>query len=102
MLSLTSAAMGQHALSLFALGQHAGKQTKEFHLPFVTEECTVAGGCASKPGLIVLDSNWRWTHNVGGYYNCFTGNAWNATYCPDVATCTKNCAIDVSDFLPFG
>lgn len=45
-------------------------------------------------GSIVMDSNWRWTHMKGDYQpNCFEGK-WNTKVCPDVETCTKNCAID--------
>lgn len=43
---------------------------------------------------LVGDSNWRWTHNVGGYVNCYSGNAWDPTYCPNADACTTNCAID--------
>jgi len=33
-------------------------------------------------------------HNVGGYQNCFTGVDWDRNFCPDPASCTRNCAID--------
>jgi len=49
-------------------------------------------------GKIVLDSNWRWTHNVGGSTNCYTRNKRDATLCPDPTTCAKNCAIDGADY----
>ena len=42
---------------------------------------------------VVLDANWRWIHNVGGYDNCYT-NDWNKQYCPDPMTCSKNCALE--------
>lgn len=41
-----------------------------------------------------MDSNWRWTHNTGGYTNCYDGNHWNTQFCPDPTTCSKNCALD--------
>lgn len=46
----------------------------------------------------MLDANWRWAHTTTGYTNCYTGNAWNATICPDATTCASNCAIDGADY----
>lgn len=62
--------------------------------------CTGKGGssCTTKSGSITLDANWRWTHVTSGYTNCYDGNAWNATSCPDGASCAKNCAIDGADY----
>jgi len=47
---------------------------------------------------IVLDANWRWTHTTTGYTNCYTGNTWDKTLCPDPVTCATNCAIDGADY----
>lgn len=33
-----------------------------------------------------------------GYTNCYTGNAWDATLCPDATTCAANCAVDGADY----
>lgn len=41
-----------------------------------------------------MDANWRWTHKVGTYTNCYTGNSWDKGACPDPDTCSKNCALD--------
>ena len=30
--------------------------------------------------------------------NCYTGNKWDTTLCPDDDTCTKNCAVDGADY----
>ena len=38
---------------------------------------------------IVLDSNWMWVHKKGGYVNCYTGNQWDKTICPDPKTCAE-------------
>merc|ERR1719361_2706122 len=46
---------------------------------------------------MTVDANWRWTHNVGGYTNCYTGTTWDTSFCPDPKTCAKNCAIDGVD-----
>ncbi|EOA87017.1 glycoside hydrolase family 7 protein [Exserohilum turcica Et28A] len=90
------------SLSLFgaARAQQVGTSTAEVHPKLTWQTCTGTGGnsCSNKSGSIVLDSNWRWAHNVGGYTNCYTGNTWNTQYCADGASCTKNCAIDGADY----
>jgi cellulose 1,4-beta-cellobiosidase len=48
-------------------------------------------------GQIVLDANWRWVHNAQGQ-NCYTGNKWDATSCPDDKTCAQNCALDGAQY----
>ena len=40
----------------------------------------------------------RWLHTTSGYTNCYTGNTWDATYCPDPTTCAQNCALDGADY----
>jgi cellulose 1,4-beta-cellobiosidase len=45
-----------------------------------------------------MDSNWRWTHATTGATNCYTGNTWDATLCPDPVTCSQKCAIDGADY----
>lgn len=45
-----------------------------------------------------VDSNWRWVHDKNGYANCYTGNTWNATLCPDDKTCATNCVLDGADY----
>jgi len=79
------------------LGQHYGTQTQEFHYPMPIKQCTKSGGCTSVSSEIVIDSNWRWTHQTGTIKNCYTGNTWDTTTCPDPSTCTQNCAIDGVD-----
>ena len=34
---------------------------------------------------------------VNDYKNCYTGNKWDQSLCPDPKTCTKNCALDGVD-----
>jgi cellulose 1,4-beta-cellobiosidase len=46
----------------------------------------------------VLDSNWRWLHKIGDATNCFTGNTWDNSLCPDPQSCAKNCALDGADY----
>ncbi|PMD18822.1 glycoside hydrolase family 7 protein [Hyaloscypha hepaticicola] len=42
----------------------------------------------------------QWMYNVylTGSTNCYTGNTWNATLCPDGKTCAANCALDGADY----
>jgi cellulose 1,4-beta-cellobiosidase len=46
----------------------------------------------------VLDSNWRWLHSTKDTTNCYTGNTWDSTLCPDAKTCATNCALDGADY----
>ncbi len=75
-------------------GQQAGTNTPEVHPQLTVQSCTKSGGCQSETKSVVIDSNWRWLHVVSGYQNCYTGNTWDRTYCPDGPTCAKNCALD--------
>lgn len=49
-------------------------------------------------GKVTLDANWRWTHRINDFTNCYTGNEWDTSICPDGATCAKNCALDGADY----
>ncbi|CAA7262333.1 unnamed protein product [Cyclocybe aegerita] len=93
------ASLAALTFAALAFGQNVGTYQAENHprLPF--QRCTVSGGCTTvSTGQVVLDSNWRWTHHKDGYTNCYTGNAWNTTVCPDAQTCAANCAVDGADY----
>jgi len=75
-------------------GQQVGTLKQEQHPQLTVESCTKSGGCSAEQRSVVIDANWRWTHKVGEAKNCFSGNAWDPTLCPDVATCAQNCAIE--------
>ncbi|KAJ3775865.1 cellulase CEL7A [Lentinula raphanica] len=79
-------------------GQQAGTLTAETHPPLTWEQCTAAGSCTSQSSAVVLDANWRWLHDVNSATNCYTGNTWDATLCPDPTTCAANCALDGADY----
>ncbi|KAF8148454.1 cellobiohydrolase I [Crassisporium funariophilum] len=82
-----------------ALGQQVGTYQAEAHPKLPWQKCTKSGGCTTVAnGQIVLDANWRWVHHKDGYTNCYTGNAWNNTVCPDGLTCANNCAVDGADY----
>ncbi|TGO48119.1 hypothetical protein BOTNAR_0492g00110 [Botryotinia narcissicola] len=87
-------------VSLFAAvyGQQVGTYQTETHPSLTWQSCTAKGSCTTNTGSIVLDGNWRWTHGVGTSTNCYTGNTWDATLCPDDATCAKNCALEGADY----
>ncbi|KAF0726180.1 hypothetical protein Ae201684P_020424 [Aphanomyces euteiches] len=85
------------ALVAFSDAQQVGTSKPEVHPSLPSQTCT-ASGCTTENTKIVLDANWRWTHNVDGYNNCYTGNKWDTTLCPDPATCAKNCALDGADY----
>jgi len=80
------------------LGQQVGTNTAEKHPAMPIEVCTAAGSCQKEATSVVLDANWRWTHVTTGYTNCFDGEGWNTTACPDGKTCAANCAIDGADY----
>ncbi|PPQ99255.1 hypothetical protein CVT24_009300 [Panaeolus cyanescens] len=91
LIALTSAAVTS--------AQLVGTYQTENHprLPF--QRCTKSGGCVTASnGQVVLDSNWRWTHSKDGYTNCYTGNTWNTTACPNNSACAANCAIEGADY----
>jgi cellulose 1,4-beta-cellobiosidase len=85
------------SFTAMAFGQQIGTNMAESHPSLTWQKCT-GSGCTNVNGKVVLDANWRWTHNVGGFTNCYTGNTWDSTLCPDGATCAKNCALDGADY----
>ncbi|KAG6832993.1 Exoglucanase [Tephrocybe sp. NHM501043] len=89
------------ALSFLAIvsAQQVGTLTAETHPKLPWYKCTKSGGCASQSsGAVTLDANWRWTHATTGATNCYTGNTWDETLCPDGVTCAANCALDGADY----
>ncbi|SJL04080.1 related to 1,4-beta-D-glucan cellobiohydrolase A [Armillaria ostoyae] len=86
------------ALAAVVYGQQVGTLTAENHPSLQVQTCTTGGSCQTKSQAITLDSNWRWTHQVSSATNCYTGNTWDATICPDPTTCAANCALDGADY----
>ncbi|KAI0715972.1 cellobiohydrolaseI [Cerioporus squamosus] len=81
-----------------AYGQQVGTLTAETHPKLSIQQCTAGGSCTTAQRSVVLDSNWRWLHDVSGSTNCYTGNTWDASLCPDPTTCASNCALDGADY----
>ena len=88
------------ALSYVAIayGQQAGTLTAETHPRLTVQKCTSSNSCTTEQHSVVLDSNWRWLHDVSSSTNCYTGNTWDASLCPDPTTCASNCALDGADY----
>jgi len=88
------------SLAVLARGQQVGTYQTETHPALTWSKCTSAGSCTTQNGKIVIDSNWRWVHDAtsGSYTNCYTGNTWDTTLCPDDTTCAKNCALEGADY----
>jgi len=94
---MLSSALAVSALLIGARAQLAGTLTTEIHPALTVSKCT-SSGCTTSAQSITVDANWRWLHNKVGYTNCYTGNEWNATVCPDGVTCAENCALDGADY----
>jgi cellulose 1,4-beta-cellobiosidase len=86
------------ALTCFSMAaaQQAGDLTKEVHPALPYSFCN-SGGCKEHNAEVVIDANWRWTHVKGETTNCYTGNLWDESLCPDSKTCTANCVVDGAD-----
>ncbi|KAF9518223.1 glycoside hydrolase family 7 protein [Hydnum rufescens UP504] len=94
----TSVAFVLFSLLTAVCGQQIGTLTTESHPSLTWSKCTTSGGCTVQEGSVVLDANWRWLHSKTGSTNCYTGNTWDTTLCPDPATCAANCALDGADY----
>ncbi|KAK0466939.1 cellobiohydrolaseI [Desarmillaria tabescens] len=86
------------ALAAVVYGQQVGTLTAENHPTLQVQQCSAGGSCTTQSRAVTLDSNWRWTHQVGSATNCYTGNEWDTSLCPDPTTCAANCALDGADY----
>lgn len=88
---------------LHAHAQQAGNYGIEKHPALSWQQCTTGGGCRTVNGRVVIDAEWRWLHRVGDLHNCYTGNSWDPSTCPDNKKCTQNCVIEgVEDYSEYG
>lgn len=83
------AALVNFAFLAVASAQQVGTVTAETHPSLTVQQCAAGGTCTTLQRSVVLDSNWRWVHDTAGYTNCYTGNTWDATLCPDATTCAE-------------
>jgi cellulose 1,4-beta-cellobiosidase len=78
------------------LSQQVGTNQAETHPTLSIQQCT-RSSCTTQQRSVVLDSNWRWTHDKN-LKNCYDGNTWDTTLCPNGATCAQNCYIEGGDY----
>ena len=95
---MLSSVLAFSSLLVAARAQLVGTYTAETHPTLQVSKCAAGGTCTTSAQSIVLDSNWRWLHVKGDYTNCYTGNSWNATTCPDGKACAANCALEGADY----
>jgi len=81
-------------LPAVVLAQKPGGETKNYNPSLTMQECSGNQNCQSVNTKVTLDQNWRWVHVEGGYENCFTGNMWDNSVCPDGPTCVDNCELE--------
>ncbi|KAL4110250.1 hypothetical protein PRIC1_001942 [Phytophthora ramorum] len=96
-LRLVALAATASLAAMATYAQQAGSNRAETHPPLTTQTCTKAG-CTDEDTSIVLDANWRWLYKTGTSTNCYTGNEWDETICPDPKTCASTCALDGADY----
>ncbi|EGG19697.1 glycoside hydrolase family 7 protein [Cavenderia fasciculata] len=84
-------------LTNLTISQKAGKLSPEVHPPITWQQCDANGQCNTVQGEIVIDANWRWVHSDQGT-NCYTGNTWNPTICPDDISCAQNCSLEGANY----
>lgn len=89
------------ALAGLGLAQQQGQYTPEVHPSLPSQECTLLGGCRTVETSVVLDSNYRWFHNVGGYDSC-NPDGLSPVFCPNATACGINCALEGVDYASSG
>nr|AGV05127.1 glycoside hydrolase family 7 protein [Canariomyces microsporus] len=86
------------ALVASATAQQVCTLTTETHPSLSWSRCTSGGSCTSVSGSIVIDANWRWTHQLQGTTNCYNGNEWDTSICTDDQSCAANCCVDGAEY----
>jgi cellulose 1,4-beta-cellobiosidase len=89
------------AFAATALAQVPGEYTPEVHPNLSSQVCRRFGGCHTVNTSVVLDSNYRWLHNVGGYNACKPSN-FDPVYCPNITACAQNCALEGAYYASTG
>ncbi|CAI5708455.1 unnamed protein product [Hyaloperonospora brassicae] len=97
-LRLAALAVSASLAAMSASAQLVGSSTAETHPPLTTQTCTKKSGCKDDATSVVIDANWRWLHEATGTKNCYTGNKWDETLCPDPKKCATNCALEGADY----
>jgi len=79
-------------------GQQVGTQMEETHPNLSIQQCAAGGNCQTLSTSVTIDANWRHLHTTSGTADCYAGNTWNTSVCPDPVTCAKNCALDGANY----
>jgi len=79
------------------VGQGTGTLTPE-NQPSLQYQTCDSSGCTSSQGTVTIDANWRWIHSQSGSTNCYTGDRWDSSLCPDPVTCSRNCVVEGADY----
>lgn len=95
---MQSIALAALSLGAGVYAQQAGTLAAEVHPQLTVSTCAAGGTCTSAQHTIVLDANWRWLHSTSSSTNCYSGNTWDSTLCPDPTTCAANCALDGANY----
>ncbi|KAH7171000.1 putative exoglucanase type C precursor [Dactylonectria macrodidyma] len=85
------------ALIAAVKAQQVCTSTAETHPKLNWSQCT-ASGCSSVAGSVVIDANWRWTHQTTSSTNCYTGNKWDTSICTSNTVCAEKCCLDGADY----
>jgi cellulose 1,4-beta-cellobiosidase len=93
--------IGLSLLVASVVAQQPGTYTPEVHPKLPSQICTRAAGCKTVNTELVLDSNYRYLHNVGGYDGC-APNGFDPKYCPNTTACAANCALEGVDYASYG
>ncbi|ORY62425.1 glycoside hydrolase [Pseudomassariella vexata] len=86
------------ALVAAVRAQQACTLTPETHPSLTWQQCTAAGACTNVDGSVTIDANWRYTHALESGTNCYSGNEWDTTLCPDGETCAAACCVDGAEY----
>jgi len=76
--------------------QSPGAAKSNTLLKMPIEICQSEGNCQKVSTQLSLDSNWHWIHDSSST-NCYSGNLWDSSLCPDSSTCTSNCLLEGVD-----
>lgn len=80
--------------------QGVGTNVAEQHPKLSWSKCSGTGGaqCSAVNGEVVIDANWRWLHSKTGTTNCYTGNKFDSSLCPNNQACTSNCVLEGAQY----
>jgi cellulose 1,4-beta-cellobiosidase len=70
--------------------------------PKVSYQTCTKSGCTTQNGAVVIDANWRWTHDAS-YGNCFDASSnWDKTVCTGPEDCAAKCQLGSVNYTASG